>query len=174
MREYWPKIREAVPHATLNAFWWQKEFLLPPNEALGIMPMRSLGHMELAREILSSDLLTYPSVFDPEIHPITCIKAQVGGAWPVTINKGGMTDTLLAGTFCSDPEHFIAYTIGLLTPPTEQYDKRLLREEREAMMKSARVKFDWRTIVRAWIDEFTSHDNHPQPWHDDAGLLPHE
>src|ERR1051326_6356483 len=49
--EFWPKIKAAVPDATLAAFWWEPEHFLPPNEALGILPMRALRQEEVAREM---------------------------------------------------------------------------------------------------------------------------
>ena len=149
LREYWPKIRAAVPHAELHAFWWQDEVFLPPNESIGIMPMRKLGHMELAREILSADLFCYPSIFTPEISPVSCIKAQCGGAWPVTVNAGGMGDTLISGTF-TDHAHFADEVIAELTKraPMESQMSRL------ALMNSAREKFNWKNIAAKWQDEF--------------------
>lgn len=148
LRRYWPQIKEAVPEATLHAFWWQKEFFLPPDEKLGIQPMKSLGHRELAREILSSQVFSYPSVFHPEICPISCIKAQVGGAWPVTVNCGGMSDTLIpefsnTGTHEDFAERLIA-TLKMGIAETE----------RQKMMAAAREKFNWRIIAQKWSDEF--------------------
>ena len=147
LREYWPKIRAAVPHATLNAFWWEDGFFLPPDESLGIMPMRSLGHEELAREILSSDCLTYPSVFDHEINPITCIKSQVGGAWPVTVNCGGMADTLQFGDSTDHAGFAEEVILRLQTSPTHGFSRR-------EMIRLSRERYDWRNISRLWESEF--------------------
>ncbi len=145
LREYWPKIRAAVPHATLHSFWWESEVLLPANESIGIMPMRSLGHMELAREILSAEFLAYPSIFTPEISPVSCIKAQCGGAWPVTVNCGGMADTLMFGTFVNHGDYVGALTLALLD--SNAYD-------RDSMMSVARQTYSWRSIAERWEKEF--------------------
>lgn len=147
LREYWPRIREAIPYATLHAFWWQSECFLPPDESLGIMPMRNLGHEELAREILSADLLTYPSVFGAEINPITCIKAQVGGAWPVVVMAGGMRDTLQFGYECTY-ENYAEKVIEALKQPVF-YEK-----NRSRMMHESRKRYAWSAIASLWQDEF--------------------
>jgi glycosyltransferase involved in cell wall biosynthesis len=146
LREYWPRIREAVPHATLHAFWWQKEFFMPPDESIGVMPMRSLGHMELAREILSSDLFTYPSVFSPEIGGIVCLKAQAGGAWPVVVLQGGMGDYLQYGTPTSH-ERFAERVIDTLTNPIPE-------STRQEMMDASRERYSWTSIASKWCSEF--------------------
>jgi glycosyltransferase involved in cell wall biosynthesis len=149
LREYWPRIRAAVPNATLHAFWWEPEHFMPADESLGIMPMRNLGHEELAREILSSECLTYPSVFSPEINPITCIKSQVGGAIPLVVLQGGMGDTLLTKYFWpSDYEKFAEMVITFFKLPNS-WD-----EYRSAMMREARERFDWRNISKKWEQEF--------------------
>lgn len=147
LREYWPEIRAAYPEATLHAYWWQPEFFLPPDESIGIMPMMALGHEALAREVLSADLFTYPSTFDPEINPITCIKAQVGGAWPVAVIKGGMDDTLQFGSRTTHAEY-----VDTVIAVMERRD--LIEKCGHEMMIASRIKYSWANTARKWQTEF--------------------
>jgi glycosyltransferase involved in cell wall biosynthesis len=92
-------------------------------------------------------------VFHPEICPISCIKAQVGGAWPVTVNCGGMSDTLIpefsnTGTHEDFAERLIA-TLKMGIAETE----------RQKMVGAAREKFNWATIAKAWEAQFLSQLN---------------
>ena len=147
LRAYWTKIRMEVPYATLHAFWWQSECFRPPNESIGIMPMRNLGHMQLAKEILSADLFTYPSIFTPEISPVSCIKAQVGGAWPVVVIAGGMVDTIQFGDISSH-ERFADDVINALRNPVGH------ESHRKQMMVKSRERYSWVTIAKSWELEF--------------------
>jgi len=147
LRQYWPKIREACPYAELHAFWWEPEHFMEPNEAIGIMPMRNLGHMELAHEILSADIFSYPSTFGAEINPISCIKAQVGGAWPVVVIAGGMVDTIQFGDIVSH-EEFADRVIKVIRDDTEHHVRR------KQMMEKSRERYDWTSIAKIWSEEF--------------------
>ena len=147
LRNLWPRIREVMPHATLQACWWQPEFFLPEVPELGILPMYSASHEELARLTLEADLFTYPSVFAPEISPASTIKAQIGGAIPVTINQGGMVDTVKFGKVCSNDDEFVIETLKYMAmTDQEKYSLRM------AMIQDSEKRYDWDLVATNWIN----------------------
>jgi len=149
LREYWPQVKAAVPEATLAAFWWETEHFLEPNEALGILPMRKLGHTGLAAECLRSGVLGYPSVFQPEICPITTIKAQFGGAIPVVVVQGGMVDTVQFGVKTSH-EFYTNELISALKMSIAGD----LEQERAEMMQWARETYSWASVAAQWSSQW--------------------
>lgn len=146
LRRMWPKIKQDVPWATLASYWWQPEFFLPEDNALGILPMRSCGYDELAYEMLSSDVLGYPSVFHPEIAPAICIKSQAAGAVPVVVLAGGMVDVTKFGFF-TDMEHYVEVMVRALRNPG------LLEEIRPTMQAWAISEFDWDLAAKRWEEK---------------------
>jgi glycosyltransferase involved in cell wall biosynthesis len=147
LRRIWPDIRREVPYAKLQAFWWEPEHFLPTDMENGILPMRSASHKELARYTLMAELFTYPSCFDPEISPATTIKAQIGGCIPITINKGGMVETVKFGEQRPNLESFKEAVINHLT---DNGDPLEIQGYREAMMKATRAKYNWDTVASNW------------------------
>jgi glycosyltransferase involved in cell wall biosynthesis len=135
--EFWPKIKAAVPDATLAAFWWEPEHFLPPNEALGILPMRALRQEEVAREMSRCALLTYASVFSPECSPAVCIHALLAGAVPVVVPEGGMRDVLGGHGHCATMETFAGAVVNALR------DQGWQEKQRVAGRAWARVVYEW-------------------------------
>lgn len=138
LRYFWPQIKAQVPHATLQACWWEPQFFdeYPPNGDLGILPMKRCGADDLAQEILRADLFTYTSTFGAEISPAATILAQAGGAVPAVICAGGMHETVKFGhkaTWVSFP---MVVTDALL-------DRSGLEEIRPQMMAWAREIYAW-------------------------------
>lgn len=145
LREVWPQVKAAVPEATLASFWWEPEHFRPADEGLGILPMRKLGHYALAAECLRAAILGYPSTFQPEIYPITTVKAQFGGAVPVVVIQGGMVDTVKYGVSCSQ-ESFAQELIKTLKRSLAGD----LEAERAEMMQWARQAYSWESIAAQW------------------------
>jgi hypothetical protein len=145
LREYWPEIKRQVPEATLASFWWEPEQFLPPDETLGILPMRSLNYQQIAVETFRAGIFGYPSVFAPEISPATTIKAQMGGAYPVVVIAGGMDETIHFGARTTH-EHYIEAMVTAL----RQSLAGELEEERSIMQKWARKIYSWPTSAEEW------------------------
>jgi glycosyltransferase involved in cell wall biosynthesis len=141
LRQVWPQIKQAVPHATLHAFWNWEQFWLPSDLELGIMPMKWLSPADIAKEILSSSVLAYPSVYR-ELFPMTCMKAQRGGAVPVVVCEGGMDEVIQWGVKCNHND-FAAQVIAMLLDEPRQ------QSIREPMMEWAK-QFTWRAVAGRW------------------------
>jgi len=139
LRNLWPRIREAVPTATLHAFWNDPQFWHHPIEDIGIMPMKWLGPQEIADETLRASLFTYPSVHRENL-PMVCMKAQRGGAVPVVICAGGMDETIQWGYKCHDG-NFVENVIAMLRQPAQQ------QIIREPMMEWAK-QFTWEAAAQ--------------------------
>jgi glycosyltransferase involved in cell wall biosynthesis len=124
LRQVWPEIRAAVPTATLAAFWWETEHFRPPIPELGVEPMRALSPAEVADELHKASLLTYPSVFAPEISPASTIKAAAAGAVPVCVIQGGMVDTVQYGRRATHGEFAQAVIDALCQPLWQEHTRR--------------------------------------------------
>lgn len=119
----WPKIREAVPDATLNiAYGWESWIALEGKDAFyqrmeakfkeldavtlnyrpgristsGIYLHDRLGHGALADLMQQTQVWAYPTEFT-EIHCITALKAQEAGCYPVVTNVAALAETVQCG-----------------------------------------------------------------------------
>lgn len=151
LRAIWPDIKAAVPHATLAAFWWEPEFWLPANEALGILPMSKLGYRDVAAECLRADIFGYPSTFAPETFSAASLKAQIGGAIPVVVIQGGMVDTVQYGVKTSH-EYYAQELISALKMSAAGD----LDAERVEMMTRMRENYSWESVARRWEAELSN------------------
>lgn len=110
--EEWPKIKLAVPEATLRiAYGWQtweaiakaqdgldnfkrvKESMEQLMEQDGITHLGRVSHDQIANEMMEADVWAYPTWW-PEISCITAMKAQLGGAIPVVIPTAAVAETV--------------------------------------------------------------------------------
>jgi glycosyltransferase involved in cell wall biosynthesis len=147
LRAAWPTVKRLAPHATLQALWWQPEFFLPPDESLGILPMRSAGHAELAQELMQAEVFGYPSTFAPEISPATCIKAQAAGAVPVYVPAGGMVDVIQWGHAASHESFAVALANAL-------NDQAWQESQRGPMIAWAKETYNWDKVAAMWEKRF--------------------
>jgi glycosyltransferase involved in cell wall biosynthesis len=100
-------------------------------------------------------VFAYPCFF-PEVACITCLKAQAGGAWPVTSNFAALNDNVLFGDKIGmgkfEPRDIERYKLALIdrlkNPPSEK--------ARQEMMRVSRQKFDWKQTAEQWNSEFNS------------------
>lgn len=146
LRRMWPSIKNAVPFASLSAFWWEPAFHLEPDYKLDILPMKSLGHAALAKEMMQSEILGYPSVFHAEISPATCIKAQAAGSIPVVVLAGGMKDVCPFGIHTTH-DGFVADIVQVLLDRDKQ------EEIRHPMRKWALDNYSWDHVAFLWEEK---------------------
>ena len=148
LRRHWVKVKERVPWATLAQFWWEDEMFAdyPPDERLGILPMRHLGPREIAAEILRSECFAYPAT-GTETAPLTVIKAQAGGAIPVVVPVGGIHETLAGQGVETSHAYFAGDLANLLADTMRQ---QILRGE---MMAKTRQKYSWAEVAKRWTAE---------------------
>lgn len=155
LREFWPRIHEAVPEATLAAFWWEPEHYRQANEAIGILPMGRCNYIGTARECLKAGVFGYPSIFAPEISPATTIKAQIGGAFPVVVKQGGMVDTVRYGLSCEMHE-FTDQLINALRISKRDSEDGILEKLRYPMRDDMAARYDWRNIAQEWLQAYAT------------------
>jgi len=175
--ETWTTIKLAEPEAELHIFYgWQtmkkildkktfkvyKEYLENLFSQEGVYHHGRVGHIELAKQILSSGVWAYPTHW-PEISCISSMKAQVGGAIPVVIPTAAVAETTRWGLTTNwSYDHFPNREI-----PEKVFDMfadlvikalnpRYQNKYREEMMADARERFDWKKVAKDWQKEFKS------------------
>ncbi len=133
--ENWPKIKLAVPDATLHiAYGWNtwesiakkqgeesmaafknvKEDLEQMMQQEGITHLGRISHKEVAKEMLEADVWAYPTWW-PEISCITAIKAQIAGAIPCVIPTAAVAETVKYG-FKTDRGYYNSIQGGVALP----------------------------------------------------------
>ena len=166
-----PYIREQVPDAELHWYYgwgnfdrwhkddpaqieWANKVRKMIKETPGVVEGGRIGHQEIAREYMSADIFFYPTQFY-EIHCISAVKGQAGGAIPVTTNFAALNETIQFGTKIE--------TANIYTDKEKQkemvdtivaYLKGEKNEDREAMSKWAKETYDWDNIAKEWIKQF--------------------
>ena len=108
----WPEIRKNVPDAELKVYYgwgvfdavykgdqkmmaW-KESMLEKLKQPGIKVKGRVGHHEIARRMMQTDVYAYPCHFE-EIFCISAVKAQAAGCRVVTTNYAALTEVVRTG-----------------------------------------------------------------------------
>lgn len=182
--DIWPEVKKAVPKATLDIYYgWQSYIDMnhnnPGNQPGGMGWMRmmqawerklegvtdhgKIGHEQIIQEIFKSGIWAYPCPF-PEIYSITAVKAQAGGAVPVSSNFAALRETVRYGAILPmaaqdedtpvghwDKESVEQYKIALIDMLKLPKEQEQIRPE---MMHWAR-KQSWASVARAWDSEMS-------------------
>jgi glycosyltransferase involved in cell wall biosynthesis len=154
----WPKIKEAVPDASLKIYYGWNTWMSGSSVENSLKNIKnmlttvkdveecgSINHEELATKFLESEYWLYPCIY-PETFCITAIKAQVSGCIPVCFGYGALKETVSTGYLCNDLFDTTAYTnmvIKAMTNEREQIDRKKIME-----------KYSWNKIASLWIEEF--------------------
>lgn len=158
----WPKVKEAVPGATLDIYYgWQlfdrfykdnpasmkwKERMLEMMKATGITEHGRIPQEQVAKEMGESGIWAYPTHFG-EINCITALKAQAYGAVPVVVDYAALKTSVQFGVKVDgdiyDPEVKETFTNELIRALNTDWD-------RKAMMSWASKKFTWAEIAKHW------------------------
>lgn len=174
--EIWPEVKAAVPEATLDVYYgresydkihrgnperlkWMDDMIAKSKELEGVTDHGKVGQDEIVRAIFRSGVWAYPCPF-PEIYCITAIKAQAGGAIPVSTDFAALDETVQYGTKLhipndgavgrADQEFLNNYKealIDMLKHPEKQ------EAQRKEMMSRARG-ISWQAIADQWAGEF--------------------
>lgn len=164
--DIWPDVIKEVPDATLRVFYgWQlfdKFYYNNPErqewkariekmmKGKGIYHGGRISQGEMEKEYKAAGLWVYPTDFY-EINCISAIKAQAFGAVPITMNYAALKETVQFGTKVLgdiwDKETKNIYKQGLIVALTAKHN-------REEMMKWARNKYNWKSVISLWIKEF--------------------
>lgn len=178
--DIWDDVKKAVPDATLDIYYgWDSYVNMnhsnPGNQPGGMGWMRTmqawekkldgvtdrgkLGQQEIVQEIQKSGVWAYPCPF-PEIYCITAVKAQAGGAIPISSDFAALDETVQYGKK-------IHMTQKDEDTPVGQWDKKEVAEykkalidalkhpehyDRKTMMKWARTQ-SWQAVAREWSSE---------------------
>lgn len=177
----WGDVKKAVPEATLDIYYgwesfvnilkdnpdrmaWRERMIKREKELDGVTDHGKVSHEKIVEEIFKSGIWAYPCPF-PEIYCITAVKAQAGGAVPVSSNFAALDETVQFGTKIpmratdedasigqwakKDIETFKKALIDMLKNPKKQ------EQIRPGMMKWAR-KQSWKKVAETWQSEFLS------------------
>ena len=99
---------------------------------------------------------------------ITGVKAQAGGAWPVTSDYAALKETVKFGDKTPMPKFDKATNSGIWgEEDLEKYKQSLIKrlknpptdKEREEMMKWAKENMSWEATARNWDEEFRAYNN---------------
>ena len=140
-----------------------KERLLKDMKALpNFTDHGKIGHQDIAKEIQSSGVWAYPTGF-PEVYCITGVKAQTGGAWPVTTDFAVLTETVPFGDKMHLEELDSESHTGKWTEDKIEEFKQLLikrlktphaEEERKEMSDWAVANMSWANTAKKWDARF--------------------
>lgn len=168
----WPKVREAVPDATLDIYYgwdtfdmfhkqnpvqmkwkWQVIRMLHDLKDQGVKEHGRVSHKELANAMKEIEVWAYPTEF-PEIHCITAVKAGASGQIPVTSGYAALQESVLepqkdyGHSMSADPKLMDEFTQRLITALKEGRSD----EERQAKAKEYIEKYNWGKVAKQWQD----------------------
>lgn len=155
---YFPQIKKAIPEATLEVFYgWQnyekagqrKDYRRKIERMLqqpGVTFRGRLGQKDLARELMKSGVLLYPSHEFCETYGITFLEAQAAGCVPVTRDNGALPETNRYGFCLPNAEASITEYIAAIQNAID-IDERQRSEMREWALAQT-----WTRVVERMLD----------------------
>lgn len=184
----WPDVIKAVPDATLDVYYgwesyisvnkqnpermaWMQMMQKYERDLPGVTDHGRVGHDEINEAIFKSGVWLYPCVF-PEVYCITAVKAQAGGAVPISTDFAALKETVKYGKILhmekaptiktKEDEANVGYwdekelevfkdeIVAMLLSPKEQ------EKVRPEMMKWARKEMSWRQTATKWSEDFNA------------------
>jgi tetratricopeptide (TPR) repeat protein len=176
--EVWPDVLKAVPDATLDVYYgresydavhkgnperlkWMDDMMMKAKTLKGVTDHGKVDQTTINQAIFRSGVWAYPCPF-PEIYCITAIKAQAGGAIPVSSNFAALDETVQFGIKLHMAEQKEGAQIGLGdTKFLNQFRSELIKmlqnqklqdTVRPRMMKWAREQ-SWDKIAKQWVSD---------------------
>lgn len=177
--EVWGDVKKEVPDAKLDIYYgwasydsvnksnpermaWKEKMLQWEKELDGVTDHGKIGHKQIAEEIFKSGVWAYPCPF-PEVYCITAVKAQAGGAVPVSSNFAALKETVKFGEILDmkaqnektpvgqwDKEELEKFKVALIKVLKDTKYQESIRPE---MMKWARTQ-SWANTAKGWIEDF--------------------
>lgn len=177
--EVWKDVKAEVPDAKLDIYYgwgsydsvnknnpermaWKERMLKYEKELDGVTDHGKIGHQQIVQEIMKSGVWAYPCPF-PEVYCISAVKAQAGGAVPVSSNFAALKETVKYGEILDmkaqdektpvgewdkdELNKFKESLIKVLKDPDYQ------ESVRPEMMKWARTQ-SWLNTARGWDEDF--------------------
>ncbi len=162
LKDIWPKVRAAVPDATLDVYYgWESwvgmrgeddfyhrmEEMFEEMKTQGVTVHGRVSHVELAEAMKSIQVWAYPTEFE-EIHCITALKAQEAGCYPVVTNVGALVETVQCGDMIKTKRIY-----------TDEYKQEKFAEAVITALKEGRTGkptegTDWLDVAKTWSDVF--------------------
>lgn len=175
--DMWPEVLKEVPDAEL--YWYygfdsfdkmhsgnpdkmkEKWTTIKKMAEVGCVNGGRIGHKELAREFMSSNVWFYPTGF-AEINCITALKAQAGGATPITTGCCALKETVMDEE--KDwGENTAYYSEECRTEMIRRLVKALKEPEteevRQARADKVTKEYSWSEIARRWAQTLTGTDS---------------
>jgi hypothetical protein len=143
---------------------WKEKMLQWEKELDGVTDHGKIGHKQIAEEIFKSGVWAYPCPF-PEVYCITAVKAQAGGAVPVSSNFAALKETVQFGEILTmkaqnektpvgqwDKEELEKFKVALIKVLKDPDYQESIRPQ---MMTWARTQ-SWANTAICWDKEFSS------------------
>lgn len=174
--EIWPKVKEAVPDATLDVYYgrysydkinagnperikWMDDMILKAKQLDGVTDHGKIGQDEIVRKMFASGIWAYPTPF-PEIYCITAVKTQASGCIPVTSDFAALEEMVQFGDkiHCEDDRGIGVIDGAFLDKYTERLIWWLQHPEeqdkiRAEMMEWAKTN-SWDNVCNDWVENF--------------------
>ena len=177
--EVWADVKKEVPDAILDIYYgwgsydtvnrsnpermaWKERMVKWVEELDGVTDHGKIGHQQIVEEIFKSGVWAYPCPF-PEVYCITAVKAQAGGAVPVSSNFAALKETVQYGEILDmkaqdektpvgqwDKEELEKFKVALIKVLKDTKYQESVRPE---MMKWARTQ-SWKNTATKWIEDF--------------------
>jgi len=168
--DIWPDIIKAVPKAKLDVYYgwhsfdainrdnpermmWKATMVDKMKKLKGVTERGRIGQAQLHTEIFKSGIFAYPCTF-PEVSCISAMKAQAGGAIPVTSTFANLEDIIHFGDKVemnkfeeADIERYKKHLISWLLYPEKQ------ERIRKQMIEWALKNLTWQAVAEGWDSE---------------------
>jgi glycosyltransferase involved in cell wall biosynthesis len=176
----WDDVKKEVPQAKLDVYYgwgsydtvnrnnpermaWKEKMVKYEQELEDVTDHGKIGHKQINEEIFKSGVWAYPCPF-PEVYCISAVKAQAGGAVPVSSSFAALDETVQYGVKLPMKAQDENTPVGQWDKgELDQFKKELInmlkdaeRQEsiRPEMMKWARENMSWAKTAEGWIEDF--------------------
>lgn len=176
----WNDVVKEVPDAELHCYYgwkgydhvnrdnpermgWKQQLIEGQKRLKSFYDHGKVGHQKIVEECFSAGIWAYPCPF-PEVYCITAVKAQAGGAYPVTSDYAALKETVKYGTRLPMKEADSKSHVGSWTrDELEKYKEALIdalkhsekaNEIRTEMMAWARENMSWAATAKSWSERF--------------------
>lgn len=176
--QIWPDVKKEVPDVKLDVYYgwnsydavnkgnpermaWKQKMVDWVKELDDVEDHGKISQKQIVEEIFESGVWAYPCPF-PEISCITAMKAQAGGAIPVSSDFAALDETVQFGTKIHmneldpktpvgqwDEKEIESFKDALVFTLKNQDEK-----ERRKMMEWSRENQSWGKVAEGWIAEF--------------------
>lgn len=176
--EVWPEVKKEVPDAKLDVYYgwgsyddvnrnnpermeWKHRLVKMGEELEDVTDHGKVGQHTIVEETLKSGVWAYPCPF-PEISCITAMKAQAGGAVPVSSNFAALEETVQFGTKLTMKQMDEHTPVGQWNKEDlNAFKEALIKElknpmsdaDRQKMMDWSRKNQSWAAVATQWSGE---------------------